>query len=140
MKRNLLKITFVLCVGIFIVGCANSQPAVNGRSTYENLNAAYNRKNGTTNRSMVVDTIIATTLYNHPEIIPTIGKSVTKGRTKINVSATSNTVANGQFFSNGNSSFGQSQSMTTTKVHSKSTTKSVTTGIGILPNLDFYLK
>ena len=140
MKRNLLKITFVLCVGIFIVGCANSQPAVNGRSTYENLNAAYNRKNGTTNRSMVVDTIIATTLYNHPEIIPVIGKSVTKGRTKTNVSATSNTVANGQYFSNGNSSFGQSQSLTTTKVRSKSTTKSVTTGIGISPNLDFYLK
>ena len=141
MKKNLLKITFVLCIGIFIVGCANSQPAVNGGgNTYENLNAAYNRKNGTINRSMVVDTIIATTLYNHPEIIPVIGKSVTKGRTKTNVSATSNTVANGQYFSNGNSSFGQSQSLTTTKVHSKSTTKSVTTGIGISPNLDFYLK
>lgn len=135
MKKNLIKI-FVLCIGVFLVGCTNS----NNKNSMGSLNAYYNNVNGTKNRSMVMDTVIATTLYNYPELIPRVGMSKTRSKTKTNVNSVSNTVSNNQYFSNGSSSFGQSQSKTTTKTHSKSTTKSVTTGIGISPNLDFYLK
>ena len=138
MKNMLMKILFLLCLSLVIVGCTNTSSQ--GGNSLGSLNDAYNRKNGTEGRSMILDTLIATTLYNHPEIIPAYGKSKTRTKTKTDINSTSNTISNGQYFSNGNSNLLQNESVTTTRVRSKSKTKSVTTGIGIAPNLDFYLK
>ncbi|WP_300356476.1 hypothetical protein [Fusobacterium sp.] len=139
--RKLMKILFLLGVAIFMMGCTNTNNSLQRRNTtLGSLNDAYNRKNGTEGRSMIVDTIIATTLYNHPEIIPVIGKSRTKSSTTASMNSVSNTVSNSQVFSTGNSSFSKVNSTTTTHTRSKAKTKSVTTGVGISPNLDFYLR
>ncbi len=140
-SKKLMKILFLLGIVIFMMGCTNTNNSLQRRNTsLGSLNDAYNRKNGTEGRSMIVDTIIATTLYNHPEIIPVIGKSKTKSSTTTNMSSISNTMSNSQVFSNGNSSFSKMNSTTTTHTRSKSKTKSVTTGVGISPNLDFFLR
>ena len=138
MKNMLMRILFLLSLSLVVVGCTNTSSQ--GGNSLGSLNDAYNRKNGTEGRSMILDTLIATTLYNHPEIIPTYGKVKTKSKTKTDINSTSNTISNSQYFSNGNSSFSQNESVTTTKVRSKSKTKSITTGVGVSPNLDFYLK
>ena len=141
MKKNLMKMIFVLCVGLFIMGCTNTQ---SGGNTLGSLNRAYNNANGTTNRSMIVDTVIATTLYNHPELIPGIGVSKTKSHTKGHSKTVSNTTGGTQSFiadrGFGTSSMTNTHSITTTQTHSKSRTKSTSAGIGISPNLDFFLK
>lgn len=131
MKRNFFKI-IILSLTIISTGCSNIS------ESYRNINEGYNRKNKTANRSIIADTIIATTLYNNPEIISklTIGKSRTKTKSKTNVNSISNTVTNRQNFVNGS----ETQSITTTKYQSRTKTKSTTRGISISPNLDYYLK
>lgn len=131
MKRNFFKI-IILSLTIISTGCSNIS------ESYKNINDGYNRKNKTANRSIIADTIIATTLYNNPEIISklTIGKSRTKTKSKTNVNSISNTVTNRQNFVNGS----ETQSITTTKYQSRTKTKSTTRGISISPNLDYYLK
>lgn len=131
MKRNFFKI-IILSLTIISTGCSNIS------ESYRNINDGYNRKNKTANRSIIADTIIATTLYNNPEIISklTIGKSRTKTKSKTNVNSISNIVTNRQNFVNGS----ETQSITTTKYQSRTKTKSTTRGISISPNLDYYLK
>lgn len=131
MKRNFFKI-IILSLTMISTGCSNIS------ESYRNINDGYNRKNKTANRSIIADTIIATTLYNNPEIISklTIGKSRTKTKSKTNVNSISNTVTNRQNFVNGS----ETQSITTTKYQSRTKTKSTTRGISISPNLDYYLK
>ena len=131
MKRNFFKI-IILSLTMISTGCSNIS------ESYKNINDGYNRKNKTANRSIIADTIIATTLYNNPEIISklTIGKSRTKTKSKTNVNSISNTVTNRQNFVNGS----ETQSITTTKYQSRTKTKSTTRGISISPNLDYYLK
>lgn len=141
MKKILMKMMFILSIGLFIMGCTNTRSEGN---SFGNLNRAYNNANGTTNRSMIVDTVIATTLYNHPELIPGIGVSKTKTHTKGHSRTVSNTTGSSQSFISdrgfGTSSMASSQSIITTQTHSKSRTKSTSAGIGISPNLDFFLK
>ena len=131
-------------------GCTNA-------NSYQNLNAAYNRKNGTQNRSMILDTLIASTLYNNPEILGGVGITKTRGSSKV-VSNTSSmtsmisdssttgesftTVDNmGAAHSASRSSTISNTSVNTnthTKTRGKSSTKS--SGIGIKPNFDFFTK
>lgn len=75
MKNNLIKIITILLGILILTNCSNGK-------RYADLNREYNRKNGTQNRNMALDTIIATTLYNYPEI-GKIGSKKTKTRTSI---------------------------------------------------------
>lgn len=122
MRKNLLKISVVFCMSLFMLGCSNN--TASGRS-YNSFNNYYNEKNQTSGRSVVLDTLIASTLFNNPDIIPSWHKSKTKSTTSGSMNTVSSTAANG---------------VTTTRTHSKTKTKSVTKGIGISPNLDFYTR
>lgn len=135
MLKGVLKLLIILVLGVIMIGCTNTEGG-----TYARMNDAYNRKNNTENRSLILDTFIATTLYNHPEIIPSFGKSKTHSRTKTDINSMSNTVSNTNVSNFGTGSVTTSESRTTTHTRSKSKTKSVTTGFGISPNLDFYTK
>ncbi len=121
MRKNLLKIFVVFCVSLFMFRCSNNTASGRG---YNNFNNYYNEKNQTRGRSVLLDTVIATTLFNNPEIIPSWHKSKTKSKTSRSTNTVSTATANG----------------ITTRTHSKTKTKSVTTGIGISPNLDFYTR
>lgn len=137
MKEKILKFLFLGMVLFNFIGCTN-----NSNGTYAKMNDAYNRKNKTEGRSMVFDTFVATTLMNYPELIPRIGKSKTRTNSSNKVDTVSNTLSNSQttYFSNG--SMTTSQSVTKTQTTSKSKTKSrtISGGIDLVPNLDFYLK
>ena len=133
MKKEFYKSLFVILLLLNLFGCSN-----NPDSTYTRLNNAYNQKNNTENRSVVLDTIIATTLYNYPELVPVISKNKTHSKTSTKVDASSNSISNTHINDFGNSI--TTETHTNTRIKSKTKTKSVTTGIGISPNLDFYLK
>lgn len=144
MKGKILKFLFLGTILFNFIGCTN-----NPNGTYARMNDAYNRKNKTEGRSMVFDTFVATTLMNYPELIPSIGIGKSKTHTKSSNSSdtVSNTLSNSQttYFSNGMGSSGSvttSQSVTKTQTSSRTKTKSksVSGGIELTPNLDFYLK
>ena len=152
--RNKKTLLFLSGAIIFIIGCSNQKPVplnpypqyqqsapVSNETSMSKINEAYNRKNGTEGRNIVLDTLIATTFYNHPNLIPSFSKSKTHSKTKINTSSVSNTVSNSETFSTPSGFSGtQTNSVTTTKTKTKSTTKSITGGVNVAPNLDFYLK
>lgn len=140
-QKTVIRGFVILCLGFIISACTNtssagtaSQPQQQG--TYAKLNDAYNRKNGTAGRNVVLDTLIATTFYNHPNLIPSIGKSRTHSKTK----TSTDTVSNTQTLTNNDGFTSSSIATTSTKTKTKSTTKSVTRGVNVTPNLDYYLK
>lgn len=121
-KINLLGIIIVLMAALSLSACTNG-------TTYADLNREYNRKNGTQNRSMALDTIIATTLYNNPEIGSIgLGKHHHKKHTTTHsVTDTSiNTVSNTNTFADSHTSMDAFGGTTTTS-HSSSFTNTNTT-------------
>lgn len=135
----------IVLVAISLVGCSN---------TYNNLNESYNKKNKKENRSLVLDTVIATTLYNYPELQLGLGKSFKKTKTKTVSDSTSTTLSESKtnskedifnsfsddiFRSTGESNT-NAHTHTEIKTKSKTKSKSVSGGISIKPNLDFFTK
>lgn len=142
--KKVRRIIFLFGIALSLIGCTNTE---NG--TYARMNDTYNKKNNTEGRSMLFDTFVATTLINYPELIPSIG--IGRGKTHIKASNSMDTVSNTQsssettYFNNGLGNSGSmttSQSVTKTQTTSKSKvkSKSISGGIELTPNLDFYLK
>lgn len=152
-KRKIKKIRLIFFAVMLIIlgtGCTNA-------NSYQDLNTAYNRKNGTQNRSMILDTLIASTLYNNPEILGGVGFTKSKGRgkavsnTNSMTSMISNSSTTGESFTtvdNMGAAHSVSRSSTisntsvNTNTHTKTKGKSSTrsSGMGIKPNFDFFTK
>ena len=117
-----------------MIGCSSVS------ENYNSINNSYNQKNNTAGRSIITDTLIASMLYNNPELVSkmSFGKSKTHTKQSISANTLSTTTMENQSFSDGNSHFNMGQSTTRTETRTK--TKSISTGINVAPNLDYYLK
>lgn len=137
-KKIMGLITLIIVV-ITFTGCSNT--------TYSDINEAYNKKRGTQNRSVILDTVVASTLMNNPEILDRIvmgkrvGHSKSKSETNGTINSTTNSWENSETItkSSGNeiSSQTTNTSMSTTNTVGHSTTKTHTKGssasVGINP-------
>lgn len=135
LEKNLIKV-ILFFVMLTMIGCSSVS------ENYNSINNSYNQKNNTAERSIITDTLIASMLYNNPELVSkmSFGKSKTHTKQSISANTLSTTTMESQSFSDGNSHFNMGQSTTRTETRTKTKSKSISTGINVAPNLDYYLK
>lgn len=135
LEKNLIKV-ILFFVMLTMIGCSSVS------ENYNSINDSYNQKNNTAGRSIITDTLIASMLYNNPELVSKM--SFEKNKTYTNQSISTNTLSTttmeNQNFTDGNSHFNIGQSTTRTETRTKTKSKSISTGINVAPNLEYYLK